>query len=404
MGYMPKANTILLVQAVFPPEPVVSAIIGYDLAKELADKSALTVVVVCPKPTRPFGKKLNEFNFSNVKIKRVVLKSFTFPRSEFIGRMVESICFGIATRRYIAENHAKLKYIYMNTWPLFAQYITIRASVKYHIPCWAHIQDVYPESMLSRLKSIGNLIRPFFLRLDSFYMNKCDGIIAISEKMSDYLIKTRKLNPRKVQIIRNWQDESLFAVDSLKDKTKETCFTFMFVGSISPAANLPFFIQTFIETELNNAKLVIAGDGSDKKLCEMIVNGKGVSNVFFQTINPCEVSLVQSKADVLILPLKSGVGLTASPSKLSAYMLSAKPIVASVDPFSDVDFIIKKSDCGWVCKSDNKVALMQCLRAVRNLSAGQLIQYGERGRKYALLNMSKKENLRRLSNVFIKSK
>jgi hypothetical protein len=45
---------ILLVTAVFPPEPVVSANLSFDIAGELAKKHEVTVI--SPKPTRPFNK------------------------------------------------------------------------------------------------------------------------------------------------------------------------------------------------------------------------------------------------------------------------------------------------------------------------------------------------------------
>lgn len=44
---------ILLISAVFTPEPVVSASLTNDLALALSEN--LKVIVLTPKPTRPFG-------------------------------------------------------------------------------------------------------------------------------------------------------------------------------------------------------------------------------------------------------------------------------------------------------------------------------------------------------------
>jgi len=46
---------ILIVSAVFMPEPVVSAQLSEDIANELAVNHKVTVI--SPKPTRPFGFK-----------------------------------------------------------------------------------------------------------------------------------------------------------------------------------------------------------------------------------------------------------------------------------------------------------------------------------------------------------
>jgi hypothetical protein len=45
---------VVIVNAVYPPEPVVSAQMGRDLAVHLASIGA-QVTVICPQPTRPYG-------------------------------------------------------------------------------------------------------------------------------------------------------------------------------------------------------------------------------------------------------------------------------------------------------------------------------------------------------------
>ena len=45
---------------------------------------------------------------------------------------------------------------------------------------------------------------------------------------------------------------------------------------------------------------------------------------------------------------------TALPSKLTAYMFSGKPIIASIDLDSEVSEIIQKNNCGFVVEPENK--------------------------------------------------
>lgn len=44
---------IIIISALFPPEPVVSVLLSKDIEDEIANK--YKVVVLCPKPTRPEG-------------------------------------------------------------------------------------------------------------------------------------------------------------------------------------------------------------------------------------------------------------------------------------------------------------------------------------------------------------
>ena len=120
---------ILIVTAVFSPEPVVSAKLSEDLAHELSKTN--TVSVISPKPTRPFGFKLNEKDI-NKSYSLINLDSYTCPESNLYGRLRESYSFGIACKKYIKKNHNQIDLIYMSSWPIFAQYFTVKIADKFN--------------------------------------------------------------------------------------------------------------------------------------------------------------------------------------------------------------------------------------------------------------------------------
>jgi hypothetical protein len=51
---------VVVISAVFPPEPVVSATLSADLARELAKKNNVTVL--SPMPSRPLGFKFGSLD------------------------------------------------------------------------------------------------------------------------------------------------------------------------------------------------------------------------------------------------------------------------------------------------------------------------------------------------------
>ena len=78
---------VAIVNAVYPPEPVVSAQMGRDLAVQLA-KSGAQVTVLCPIPTRPMGTTYSDYmNNHCLRLERkdgvqvVRLPSFTASRN-----------------------------------------------------------------------------------------------------------------------------------------------------------------------------------------------------------------------------------------------------------------------------------------------------------------------------------
>lgn len=391
-----KSVKILIITAVFPPEPVVSAMLSFNIATEMTKEN--TVTVISPPPSRPFG-----FHFTGEKLsfdfKHVQTESFICPTSRILCRFRESLSFGIHSYNYISKNHSAIDLIYANTWPLLGQFFAVRAAQKYKIPIILHVQDIYPESLTKKISFASSILNRIIVPLDKYILSRSSKIIAISEKMKSYLLHTRHLQEDKIEVIRNWQDETAFI--NTERKKLDGDFTFMYLGNISPAAGLPFVINAFQKANLPKAKLIIAGNGSDLKNCIEIANKGNDLNIHFMDAPPHLVPSIQSSADVLILPLKKGIGLTASPSKLPAYMFSAKPIIASVDEESDTADVIRKANCGWLVEPEDIDSMVATIIKARNLPKEDLLYLGDNGYNYSIRNFSKRVNLEKFVSLII---
>lgn len=388
---------ILIVSAVFKPEPVVSAKLSYDLA--IALNKSKDIVVLSPFPTRPFGFKFN--NTSPIdEFKHVQLKTYTCPESKFFGRLRETYSFGKETSKFICKNHKSINKIYLNTWPLFAQYFTIRAAKKYKIPIIVHIQDIYPESLTNKIPIIGFILYFLLLPIDKFVLRNSNHIIAISKKMKYYLSRTRKVKMDKISVVKNWQDENDFVLFNKNNDLKTIQnFTFMYLGNIGPVAGVDLLIDAFVKSKLTDCKLVIAGSGSMKKILEDKVNSSKFDNIKFLSVPDGKVQETQSIADVMMLPMKKGAASSSIPSKLPAYLFSKKPVIACVDENSDSALAIKESNCGWVLQPENLKQLIKCMIEVSKTSRLELQVKGSQGYKYAIQNFSKKNNLKKLKKI-----
>ena len=90
---------------------------------------------------------------------------------------------------------------------------------------------------------------------------------------------------------------------------------------------------------------------------------------------------------------------TATPSKLTAYMLSGRPIIASVDFDSDCANIIKEAGCGLVVEPDNEIALSNAIHELSQKSVEELNEMGKAAFDYAVEHLSKERNLSILTNL-----
>ena len=388
---------ILIVSAVYPPEPVVSARLSADLYYFLTT-GGWKVKVFHPKPSRPKGFWFD--GFADLDLNIITSESYVCPRSSLIGRIRESWSFGQACSKYIKKHHSEISCIYANAWPMFSQKAIVKAAKKNGIPCVIHVQDVYPESLTNKLPGfIGKLVQSLLLPMDRFILGNCTKVVAISEKMKEYLAETRGIEVDKVSVVINWQNEKEFIEyqESINEVAIERPFTFMYMGNIGPVAGVDLLIDAFLQAKLDNARLVIAGSGSMKEsLKEMASSCKEIE---FWDVPNGKVPEIQAKADVMMLPIKRGAARSSIPSKLPAYMFSAKPIIGCIDADSDTANAIRESGCGWVIQPENVEKLSETMRSVASLEKSYLNEKGKRARAYGLDHFSKKENLNRLVKV-----
>ena len=389
-------KNVLLISAVFPPEPIVSASLSKDIASELAKENNVTVL--CPTPTRPHGFDFdNEIDAKDYKVVR--LNSYTCSASKIVGRFKESYSFGKHCYKYIAENKKNIDVIYANTWPLLAQYFTVKAAKKYKTPIIIHVQDVYPESLSNKIPLLSFLFNFILLPLDKYVLQNTTRIIAISSKMKNYLVKTREIKSVKIEVVQNWQDEEAFIKYEMPINLAHVSnkpFTFMYLGNIGPVAGIDLLIEAFVKSELKNCRLVIAGSGSQKEILQEKVNSLKLTTIEFCEVPNGKVPEIQAQADVMLLPIKRGAAASSIPSKLPAYMFSKKPIIASVDQDSDTARVINAACCGWVLPPENILSLSEMIKQVVSTSNEVLLEKGKKGFGYAIENLSKKNNLAKM--------
>lgn len=389
-------DIVLVVSALFPPEPVVSASLSIDIVNKLA--STHKVVVVSPRPSRPFGLQFKPDTQKQSSFKHIIVDSFTFPKSELLGRLRESYSFGKKTSEYIFRHKDEIKVIYANTWPLFAQYYLIKAAKACNIPVVLHIQDIYPESLTKKLpKLVGKLIYWLALPFDKYVLKHTKAIIGISPDMIAYLKKSRRLYKNRFELVRNWQNDTQFSGTS--SKPASNVLSFMYLGSISPSAGVETLIKAFDYAKIDKSQLVIAGNGTDKENCIKLAEETQNRNIYFCEADPENVAELQAQADILLLPLKKGISLTATPSKLTAYMLSGKPIIACVEAESDTAEIIKASESGFVSIPEDYMALSETMTKVAATDKSELTRMGNNARLFAFNNLSRETNLLKLVSI-----
>ena len=383
---------IIIVSAVFPPEQVTSALLNYDLARELSKQYDVTVLR--PFPTRPIGLHFEYDGLKDEPFKTILIDSFTYPQSKLIGRFRESIDFGRKCAAYIKRHHNEIAFVYNNPWQLFGVALVARMAKRYHIPYMIAIQDIYPECLLTKggnswIKKtlVMRLLKP----IDVYYQRNASIIRTISDEMGDYLSKTRRVPRDKYLIVNNWQNDEDF--EGISNSIPKDLIRFVFVGSINVHANVELIIRAFAEAKIPNSELVLYGGGNQKEDCMKLVEQMGLDNVRFGYVKRDQIPQVQSEASVLVLALPTGNGNLCLPSKMTSYMLSGKPILASVDYDSATTRYINEAQCGLSVEPDSIGSLVVGFKKMASMSNEQLQSFGNNSRSYANQHLTRNHNL-----------
>lgn len=391
-------KNVLVISAVFPPEQVTSAYLNYDLAHELAKEYEVTVLR--PYPTRPIGASFENAEVDDKSFKTILVKSYTHPESELIGRFKESIDFGKKSAAYIRENHKRIDFVYNDGWQLFGLNIVAKTCVKYCIPYMVPIQDIYPECLFTNRNYpaiVKACIKGMLLPIDKYYQKHSACVRTISNEMCEYLARTRGIAKENYLVVNNWQNDADFLKEYPK-REEDGKIIFGYVGSINEHANVDLMIKAFKDAGITNSEFRIYGGGNKKEECVSLAKELGLTNISFDFVSRDQIAYVQSQVDVLVLALPAGNGNLCLPSKMTSYMLSGKPVLASVDEDSSTTRMLRESNAGYSVKPDSLEALKKGFKHFSELQHEELLAVSESSRKYALNNLTREINLNLVIN------
>ena len=406
---------VLIVSAVFPPEPVVTAQTSFQIADELFHHGH-QVTVLAPFPNRPDGRLFKGYRRSLYRRESMgfpVIRCFSFlsRKSTMGSRLLENLGFAITCSvRVLLLPRPDV--LYMNSWVIFCAGMVSAAAALRGIPVAMSIQDVYPESLSQQRRvSAHSLLFRVLRALDRRIALSAKALIVISDQFRETYQVDRGVPAERIHVLQNWGESSSINLDArgaygLRQKygIPDQTMLAVYAGNIGAAAGVETAIRAF-EYLWNdeNICLLIAGVGSSLAACQQMVEEKGLQDrIFFYSPWPKkETGIVLGAADVLLLPTQGEQSLVSVPSKLISYMLSGRPVLAMVLGNSDTAKLIIKAQAGWVIAPDDPVAAAAALKVIAASPSEDVRAAGARGLDYALCHLTREANLPRMIQLLL---
>lgn len=400
---------IVIVSCVFDPEPVVSSKTSQDLAEYLSNKENEVVVItafpsrgVTPNCERSYVRWAEDFTKGYKIIRCPTWFSF---RSQMLSRFLENLSFGLTSSiRLLVEKEVDV--VYINTWPIFAVFITCLVSKFKSTKVILSVQDVYPESIISQRKlSMNGLLARILRRIDTLNIKIADSVVVISKTFRNIYELNRKVSLEKFSYIPNWIEVNDVQVDVSSVLLKEQLqlqaksFVLTYAGNIGVGANVEQLIDNFKHLDDKiQWQLLIAGSGSQLDICRKKAAEFIQDRVVFRSPWAREdTASVLGASDVLLLPTDNQQSMASMPSKLLYYMAAGKPVVAIADLNSELANVIFEARCGWVI--DKYSEFTETIEEVFRIDSNNLVQIGLNGKKYVNENFSKKSCLKKIAKI-----
>lgn len=161
-------------------------------------------------------------------------------------------------------------------------------------------------------------------------------------------------------------------------------FNIVFAGNIGNNQSIETIIEAAnILKKIPQITFSIVGDGSRLKFLKEKVTTLQLKNINILGRYPVEVMpAIYERADALLVTLGAIGNLSLTiPSKIQAYMASAKPIVAAVDGLGAE--VVNEAACGLTCPAANPEELAEIIEKLYLMSDNDRHEMGIRGRHYA---------------------
>lgn len=228
-----------------------------------------------------------------------------------------------------------------------------------HIRGWEYtaiVYDLYPDAAVE-LGHVGRqgVLHRMWEWLTVRTLRHANHVVSLGPAMKRRICAKGAIDPEKVRIIHNWEDESFIVPRSKEENwfSQEhdlvDRFTILYSGNIAEFHDLETLVRAAAEMDEREVQVMIIGEGDAKRdIVEIAeatdVRGSTVSFLPYQPLEDLPYSL--TAGDVSVVAVEEGFEGVQVSCKLYSALASGQPVLVIAQPHDDEAQIVDGFDAG----------------------------------------------------------
>ncbi len=232
-----------------------------------------------------------------------------------------------------------------------------------------NIQDVFPDAAVTSGAITDRRVIALASWLERVSYRAADAVTVLSEDLAENVrSKLPAAAAATVHVIPNFVD-----TDAIQPADRLTAYraelelgdgpVVLYGGNVGFSQSLDLVVAA--AEMLPDVTFLINGDGAARGSLERTVRERSLGNVRFAGyIEPHRLGELLATGDVHVVPLKRGLARVSVPSKTYSIMAAGRPVLAAIDPGTEVPRILAASGGGITVPPDDAVAFVDGIRVL----------------------------------------
>lgn len=371
------------------PSPKKGSTIYTDLAEALVENGhKLTVVVSEERKNTKKTYWSKERGCEVLRVKTGNLYDVSFVEKGITILSLEYI-LKLAIKKYLSNK--KFDLILYESPPVTNCGIVKYAKKKFNAKTYLMLKDIFPQNAVDiGIMKKNSFAYKIFKRKEKSLYNVSDVIGCMSEGNRRYVLEhNSSINPEKVIVFPNTKKiNDLNKIENNMNLRKKykiplDSTVFIFGGNMGKPQGTDLLCNAINKLKDNkDIFFLLVGRGTERENIRRFIENNDCRNVLqIDNLPRDEYEDMVKQCDVGLVLLDHRFTIPNYPSRILAYMEYSMPVVAATDSNTDFKELIKDSNCGLWCCSDNIEEF--CNNIVTISKDKQLRENkGRHGRKY----------------------